>query len=265
MSETDCEEISAFDKHQKMTSQQHVPFLQKGPRHDVYRLYLIFKEFRETEAYDNLILFLIENFPENVKNKTFNFMNTQHLFHSLYAYIPAITNAYRERKQIRLSPECIHKLFLNTINDFKLYGELFQLIQSDNLDEICPCELLFRRRDQIKEYVQVINEKKFDKKPPKLKKESIDNIMYKYSLNWKNIMLKKKISSKKKRKMKKRNILNDDIIYFNIDNTINKLPALNGLSLIACVHQIVTVERQLRAGDETVSFLKICQRCNKTF
>ncbi|AAZ67457.1 late expression factor 5 (lef5) [Trichoplusia ni single nucleopolyhedrovirus] len=248
--------------------------------HNCYELFLIFKEFRNNNQHKELIQFLIDNYPTNVKNKTFNFVNTEHLFHSLYAYIPAITNVEKERKQIRLSEECIHKLFVNTINDFKLYSELFDMIIGQKMKETCPCQLLLQRREEIKVYVNTIRDKKFDTKPPKLKKEYIDNIMYKYSLNWKNLLLKKKLSetsdgrgnivgigksknAKKKLKHKKRTILTDDLIYLKNITHSQRLPAINGMSLKVCKHSFITVEKQMRAGDEAVSFIKYCQYCSK--
>ncbi|AKN80588.1 Late expression factor 5 [Perigonia lusca single nucleopolyhedrovirus] len=256
-----------------------------------YDLFLIFKQFRENNQCKELIEFLVTNYPNNVKNKTFNFVNTGHLFHSLYAYIPTITNVEKERKQIRLSEECIHKLFKNTINDFRLYTELFELIiqqqkSKNKSTEECPCQLLLKRREEIKLYVDKINEK-FDTKPPKLKKEHIDNIMYKYSLNWKNLLLKRKITSvnivsnrdnnqiksiddgvgegkiiSKKRKIKRRNILTDDLIYLKNIND-NKLSNMSGMSIKMCNHTFVIMEKQMRAGDEAVSFIKYCKHCNQ--
>ncbi|AAR28868.1 lef-5 [Leucania separata nucleopolyhedrovirus] len=264
------------------------------PKFHCYDLYLIFKQFRDNNQYKDLIMFLVKNYPGHVKNKTFNFVNTGHLFHSLYAYIPALTGSERERKQIRLSVDCVHKLFDNTINPFKLYGELFDMINADQqLIGTCPCQLLLARREVIKNYVLLIKEKKFDTKPPKLKKDIIDNIMYKYSLNWKNILLKKKLNetnSKKKRKIKTRKIMTDESIYFikshhnTTDtfvtankkyNTLNnnslnaaaaaadadRLHPMSGMSLNLCKHEFVVVERQLRAGDEAVSFIRHCKRC----
>nr|WUR10754.1 lef5 [Calliteara abietis nucleopolyhedrovirus] len=284
-----------------------------------YDLFLIFKQFRTNNQYKEVIDFLTSRFPNNVKNKTFNFVNTSHLFHSLYAYIPAITNVEKERKQIRLSVECIQKLFSCTINDFKLYIELFEMIKTEHLALECPCQLLLRRREEIKLYVASIHDKKFDNKPPKLKKETIDNIMYKYSLNWKNLLLKQKTTNinsnnnnsssnssanclgnfnatnknvyKKKRKLKKRIILTDDYLYLNNFNNKNnncnhdnddgeddaaaaaaandnnqprKLKNLNGLSLTECKHDWIVVEKQLRASDEIVSFIRYCRRCAQT-
>ncbi|AIU41321.1 lef-5 [Sucra jujuba nucleopolyhedrovirus] len=239
-----------------------------------YDLFLIFKEYREKKQHQELITFLVQNYPANVKNKTFNFVKTGHMFHSLYAYIPAVTNVEKERKQIRLSEECIEKLFVNTINDFKLYTELFSMIRTNKMEEECPCQLLIQRRNEIKTYVNTISEKKFDNKPPKLKKENIDNIMYKYSLNWKNLLLKRKTmengvaqtfnnyNTKKKRKSKKRVILTDEYLYFNEFNEKYSLHKINGMSLLTvCDHSWVTMEKQLRAGDESVSFLRFCKRC----
>ncbi|ABI35761.1 late expression factor 5 [Ectropis obliqua nucleopolyhedrovirus] len=255
--------------NQNMVSDQRMLSFQHGPTETFhcYDLFLIFKEFREQKQYKELITFLVTHYPANVKNKTFNFVNSNHLFHSLYAYIPAVTNVEKERKQIRLSEECIYKLFINTINDFKLYSELFDMIRNNKMEEECPCQLLLQRKNEIKAYVNTINEKKFDNKPPKLKKETIDNIMYKYSLNWKNILLKRKTFEtkcqhvKKKRKIKKRTILTDDYIYKGNLNNFDKLNAINGMTLNICQHEYITVEQQLRAGDEAVSFIKYCRRC----
>ncbi|ACI28782.1 agip80 [Agrotis ipsilon multiple nucleopolyhedrovirus] len=269
MSKANARQVRAAGQHKNVAAQENVASLQQSPRHDCYDLFLIFKEFRRREAYKELIDFLVTNYAGNVKNKTFNFVHTGHLFHSLYAYIPAVSNVERERKQIRLSEDCVHKLFVNTINDFKLYSEIFDHMRRERLPEKCPCELLVRRLNQIKDYVNVIKSKKFDSKPPKLKKETIDGILFKYSINWKNLLLKKKVAEancknfRKKRKIKKRNILTDDIIY--LDKTLYTvgLPPVNGLSLKACAHKFVTIEKQMRAGDEAVSFIKYCQKCNR--
>ncbi|AXU41539.1 LEF-5 [Alphabaculovirus altermyunipunctae] len=275
---------------QKVASEKGETTLEATPKFHCYALYLEFKKFRQSNNYNDLIVFLRTHFAENVKNKTFNFVNTNHLFHSLYAYIPALTESNKERKQIRLSVDCIQKLFDNTINPFKLYGELFDIINADQqLRGTCPCELLLARKKMIENYVHLIKEKKFDTKPPKLKKDIIDNIMYKYSLNWKNILLKKKLNetnSKKKRKIKTRKIMTDESIYFttdrfnstfaeskkrfNNDNIIytgmdhfevNCLNPMSGLTLNVCKHDFAVVEQQLRAGDEAVSFIRHCKRC----
>nr|WRQ96812.1 lef-5 [Mamestra configurata nucleopolyhedrovirus B]WRQ96974.1 lef-5 [Mamestra configurata nucleopolyhedrovirus B] len=270
MTKTNAKQVSTVGQHKHMTAEEKgVAPLQERPRHGCYDLFVIFKEFRDNESYKELIDFLVNNYAANVKNKTFNFVNTGHLFHSLYAYIPAVSNVERERKQIRLSEECVHKLFVNTINDFKLYAEIFEYIRRERLPEKCPCELLVRRLNQIKEYVKTIKCKKFDSKPPKLKKEPIDYILFKYSINWKSLLLKKKIAEtnsknmKKKRKIKKRTILTDDIIYLNELCYTLGLPPVNGMSLKECDHQFVTMEKQMRAGDEAVSFIRYCQRCSK--
>ncbi|ACF05364.1 LEF-5 [Adoxophyes orana nucleopolyhedrovirus] len=246
---------------------------QHGPQtFHCYSLFLIFKTFREKKNYNELIEFLIENFPSNVKNKTFDFINTGHLFHSLYAYIPSINNHFKERKQIRLSEECIKKLFDNTRNDIEMYQEIFHMIQQQKLFFECPCQVLTKRKDEIKEYVHMLDQKKFDTKPIKLKKEFIDVIMSKYSLEWKNILLKKQINDisckdgtnveRKKRKIKKRTVLNDKKIYFN-QHTTNKLNNINGITVDVCKHEFVTEEKQTRAGDEIVTFIRYCHKCNQ--
>lgn len=232
-----------------------------------YNLFKIFKQFRDAKQAKELINYLVTNYPGNVKNKTFNFFNTRHLFHSLYAYIPSIGNVEKERKQIRLSEECIEKLFNSTINDFKLYEELFEMIKENKMNQQCPCQLLIQRRNEIKQYVNNINSKSFDTKPPKLKKEKIDNIMYKYSLNWKNLLLKQKIKEmtlknlKKKRKLNKRTIMTNECIYLRTQ-TKDKLNNINGMNINTCDHKYITVEKQLRAGDEIVSFIKLCELCH---
>lgn len=235
-------------------------------------LFKLFKEFRLNKNYSHLIEFLIKNFPKNVKNKTFNFSETNHMFHSLYAYVPNISNLVKERKQIRLQEECIEKLFNNTINDFKLYNELFEFLEhneNENQIYICPCQLLNKRLTDTKNYVQNLNQKKFDSKPPRFKKEAIDNILYKYSLNWKSLLLKKKDKhiadvTQKKKKIKRRQILKDKIIYLqtNINtNDDNTLSAMSGLTLKPCEHQFETIETQTKAGDEIVSFIRFCKFC----
>jgi Baculoviridae late expression factor 5/Baculoviridae late expression factor 5 C-terminal domain len=236
-----------------------------------YDLFLIFKKFRENKQYKELIDFLIENYPANVKNKTFNFVNTKHLFHSLYAYIPAITNVEKERKQIRLSEECIRKLCIATTNDFKLYAELFNIIRKNNTQEQCPCQLLLKRLKEIKQYVNLRSNTQFDKKPPKFEKKYIDGIMNIYSLHWINCLLKLKTEVvnnkvvKKKRKTKERTILTDDHIYFENNNVdfSKKLFDINGMSLCVCEHKWKTIEQQLRAGDEAVSFIIFCEKCSQ--
>jgi hypothetical protein len=262
-----------------------------------YTLFKVFEKYRLNCDYEKLIEFLVKNFPNNVKNKTFNFTATGHLFHSLYAYVPSVSELIKERKQIRLQADCIGKLFNNTINDFKLYTEMFDFIETlknndddddnnENNGQIyqCPCQLLNKRLTETKDHINTLNCKKFDSKPPKLKKEAIDNILYKYSLNWKGLLLKKKekhtgnvktkaaAATVRKKKTKKKHMLTDKIIYFqntpndqiyNINNNNNnKLYTLNGLTLKSCQHNFISVERQTKAGDEIVSFVHYCKLCH---
>ncbi|AKN81040.1 Late expression factor 5 [Lonomia obliqua multiple nucleopolyhedrovirus] len=232
-------------------------------------LFRLFQKFRINKEYAALIDFLIKTFPNNVKNKTFNFTATGHLFHSLYAYVPSVSELIKERKQIRLQEECISKLFKNTINDFKLYTELFDFIEDTNTENnfICPCQLLTKRLAETKSYVENLNCKQFDSKPPKFKKEPIDNILYKYSLNWKSVLLKKKDKHnvhvlKRKKKSKQRHVLTNEIIYLhNTSSYKNILCSINGLSLKSCIHEFTTIESQTKAGDEIVSFIRICKLC----
>ncbi|ABE68483.1 late expression factor-5 [Plutella xylostella multiple nucleopolyhedrovirus] len=231
-----------------------------------YALFKLFKEFRINKNYSKLIDFLTENFPNNVKNKTFNFSSTGHLFHSLHAYVPSVSDLVKERKQIRLQTEYLAKLFNNTINDFKLYTELYEFIErTEGVDCCCPCQLLHKSLLNTKNYVENLNCKLFDIKPPKFKKEPFDNILYKYSLNYKSLLLKKKekhtsTGCTRKKKIKHRQILNDKVIYLQNSNK-NKLFELSGLSLKSCRHDFVTVESQTRAGDEIASFIRYCRLC----
>ncbi|USC25941.1 lef-5 [Palpita vitrealis nucleopolyhedrovirus] len=251
------------------------PFAFKRGSHNLknwtsYALFKLFKEFRTNKNYSKLIEFLTENFPNNVKNKTFNFACTGHLFHSLHAYVPTISNLVKERKQIRLQTEYLAKLFNNTINDFKLYTELYEFIEQTKVgDEVCcPCQLLHRSLLNTQNYVKNLNCKLFDIKPPKFKKEPFDNILYKYSLNYKNLLLKKKekhtnVMCVRKKKIKHKQVLNDKIIYLQVNDikNTNTLFELNGLSLKSCKHDFVTIEVQTRAGDEIASFIRYCQLC----
>lgn len=259
----DREQVAA---HQRAVAPQNHPQRQWHCRD----LFLTFKRFRESGDYKELIAFLALNYPGQVKNKTFNFLNTGHLFHSLYAYIPAATSVGKERKQIRLSEDCVRKLFTNTKNDFNLYVELYEMLERADAASRrdCPCQLLSQRRDEINTFVDSINQKTFDCKPPKLKKELIDNIMYKYSLNWKTLMLKRKVndhdSPKKKRKIKKRTILTDESVAVGEDVlAAGRLSDMNGMSLRACRHDYAVAEKQLRAGDEAASFIHYCRVCGQ--
>jgi Baculoviridae late expression factor 5/Baculoviridae late expression factor 5 C-terminal domain len=236
-------------------------------------LFKLFKEYRLNKNYSHLIEFLIKNFPKNVKNKTFNFSETNHLFHSLYAYVPSASDLMKERKQIRLQEECIAKLFNSTINDFELYTELFDFLENNEKNEIqCPCQLLNERKIYSEQYVQNLNDKEFDIKPPKFKKDIIDNILQKYSINYKILYLKKKKDkcivniTKRKNKIKRRQILNDKIIYLNTKTTTNfdnddTLRSINGFTLKSCQHEFETIETQTKAGDEIVSFISFCKIC----
>ncbi|AAK85650.1 LEF-5 [Epiphyas postvittana nucleopolyhedrovirus] len=232
-------------------------------------LFTVFVEFRLNKNYADLINFLIKNFASHVKNKTFNFAGTGHLFHSLYAYVPNVSELVKERKQIRLQVDCVTRLFSNTTNDFKMYVELFEHIDNfENTD--CPCLLLQQSMLNAKGYVDNLNCKRFDIKPPKFKKETFDSILCKYSLNYKSLLLKKKqkrsinCSVKRQKKIKHRQLLNDKIIYLHENKTLNKcslLHSFSGLSLKPCQHKFAVVESQTRAGDEMVSFIKYCQLC----
>ncbi|QDL57034.1 LEF-5 [Dione juno nucleopolyhedrovirus] len=243
-------------------------------------LFTIFAGFRASKDYAQLIDFLIGNFARHVKNKTFNFAGTGHLFHSLYAFVPNVSESVKERKQIRLQVDCVMRLFKNTTNDFKLYAELFNFIDAHGGAE-CPCMLLQQSKLNAVSHVDDLNCKPFDGKPPKFKKEPFDTILSKYSLNYRALCSKKREKcamgavKRQKKKMKRREFLNDRIIYLHKNNcgddnnnaaaaAVDKdkiLRGPSGASLRPCRHRFITVERQTRAGDEMVSFIQYCELC----
>lgn len=233
-------------------------------RHDdkqsVFDLWVAFKQFRESLDYIGTIDFLNKTFSNNIKNKTFNFNGTGHLFHSFYAYVPQLNNS-KERKQIRLTYACISKLYQSTKNDFNLYTELFQLLDNST---ICPCQILLKRQNEIINYINELDSKTFDAKPPKLLKNNIDNILYKYSLNWKSTLLKKRghinVHVKKKKKISLQKSFNNKPLHFG--NKCTSLQIINGMTLVECNHVFRCVEKQTRSGDELVSFINVCMFCN---
>lgn len=238
----------------------------------VLHLFRIFREFRNTNNYEGLVQYLTTNYPENVKNRTFNFTNTGHTFHVLYAYIPSPSN--KERKQIRL--DCIEKLLNNTKNDFKLYEDLMKINNNQNN---CPCLLIAARLNDNIVYNESLKSKNFDSKPSKLKKEPIDAILFKYSINWKSSLNKKKYThingggggdnrngtngSVYKKKGNVGGVQNTTPIV--IDETKIKsasvLTNICGQTVQQCEHVYTTEDCQLRAGDEIVSFIKYCIKC----
>lgn len=231
----------------------------------------MFTEFRVNKNYEQLINFLTHNFARHVKNKTFNFADTGHLFHSLYAFVPNVSELIKERKQIRLQNDCIMRLFNSTTNDFKMYVELFDYIDAHENVE-CPCLLLHQSMSNAKTYIKNLNCKRFDIKPPKFKKEPFDNILCRYSLNYKTLFLKKKekrtttCTIKRQKKIKRRELLNDRIIYLHnnkneIFDECTLLHGPSGISIKSCHHKFSIVERQTRAGDEMVSFIQYCKLC----
>ncbi|BAE72343.1 LEF5 [Hyphantria cunea nucleopolyhedrovirus] len=232
-------------------------------------LFTVFAGFRASKNYTELIIFLTKNFACYVKNKTFNFAGTGHLFHSLYAFVPNVSELVKERKQIRLQIDCVMRLFNSTTNDFKLYVELFDFLDTHNTAE-CPCLLLQQSMINAKTYVDTLNCKRFDIKPPKFKRELFDNLLCKYSLNYKNLLLKKNekrtisCAVKRQKKIKRRELLSDKIIYLHKNETFHECTLLrgpSGTSLKPCRHKFATVERQTRAGDEMVSFIQYCELC----
>jgi Baculoviridae late expression factor 5/Baculoviridae late expression factor 5 C-terminal domain len=249
----------SFDERPGITQNEPIHYRQ---------LFDTFTEFRINQDYKGLIEYLIKNYPNNVKNRTFNFFYSGHTFHLLYAYIPSVSN--KERKQIRL--DCIEKLIQNTTNDHKLYMDLFKLMGSD--ENKCPCELISARLTQHIEYVQSLQTKNFDTKPIKLKKEPIDAILFKYSINWKHSLRKKKfVSNSVKRATKEKPSVAVASPPTVLSSAYNKslwnknsaLQTLNGATVLECQHQYKCHTNQLRSGDEIVSFVYVCQLCNISY
>lgn len=221
----------------------------------------MFAEFRRREDYTGLIDHLITTYPKNVKNRTFNFTNTGHTFHMLYAFVPSPSN--KERKQIRL--DCIEKLMKSTSNDFKLYEDLMKLMGDKLCENTCPCQLIINRLQENIAYNEGLLKKNFDSKPVKLKKEPIDAILFKYSINWKQSLKKKKTSVNKKSEPRVKSAHEEEKLFdyaaFAEGLSPSSLRCLNGATVVACRHVFGVQERQLRAGDEVVSFIKACTVC----
>ncbi|AAP85710.1 lef-5 [Adoxophyes orana granulovirus] len=229
----------------------------------LFHLFYLFKEFRNNNDHKGLVDYLICNYPQYVKNRTFNFHNSGHTFHVLYAYIPTPSN--KERKQIRL--DCMEQLLVNTRNDFKLYEDVIELMQTNSLRESCPCEVIFARLQENIVYNESLKNKNFDTKPCKLKKEPIDAILFKYSINWKKSLNKRKINKNKETK-KIKCIKSSGEFVIGVDVNKLVLPTylcnVNGITLKQCEHSYVVQEKQLRSGDEAVTFLKYCKKCGIT-
>ncbi|UXX41882.1 lef-5 [Psilogramma increta granulovirus] len=231
----------------------------------ILHLFKIFKDFRNTNNYEGLVQYLTTNYPQNVKNRTFNFTNTGHTFHMLYAFIPSPSN--KERKQIRL--DCIEKLLNNTKNDFKLYEDLMKI--NTNNQNKCPCLMIAARLNDNIMYNESLKCKNFDSKPGKLKKEPIDAILFKYSINWKNSLNKKKClpgvdknvttCSKKRSNTNVQNTTPIVIDETKIKSSTIVLTNICGQTVQQCAHVFTTQDCQLRAGDEMVSFIKYCIKC----
>ncbi|QOD40041.1 lef-5 [Matsumuraeses phaseoli granulovirus] len=244
-----------------MSFDQRPSVVQNVP--SVLHLFKVFSNFRQNNDYEGLVNYLITNYPQNVKNRTFNFNNTGHIFHMLYAYVPSPSN--KERKQIRL--DCIEKLLKNTTNDFKLYEDLIDLMNATDSTYRCPCELITARLNDNIAYNESLKTKNFDIKPCKLKKEPIDTILFKYSINWKHSLNKRNVGAnvngKKINNVRRQEI--DTFVDIAIDMKNVKLPStlspINGYTVQQCHHEYVVEERQLRAGDEAVSFVKFCKLC----
>lgn len=173
----------------------------------------------------------------------------------LYAYVPSPSS--KERKQIRL--DCIEKLLENTKNDFKLYEDLMDLS-----DGRCPCELISKRLNDIVVYNENLRNKNFDMKPNKFKKEPIDAILFKYSINWKKSLNKKSVNvGAGKKSVPRVEQINNDIVKVDAERILptTTLSTLCGYTVNRCQHVYVMETRQLRAGDEAVSFVKYCKIC----
>ncbi|AQQ80356.1 LEF-5 [Betabaculovirus altermyunipunctae] len=223
----------------------------------------VFARFRQEKNYDGLIQYLITTYPKNVKNRTFNFSGGGHVFHMLYAYVPLVST--KERKQIRL--DFIDRLMTKTSNDFKLYEDVIKLMGDKNLD-MCPCELINARLQDNISYNNNLLNKHFDVKPAKLKKEPIDALLSKNSINWKQSLRKKKMNLVKKNKTVTTPTADSasetSSAPLSVDGLTmkpSKLQKINGQTVESCKHSFVVVEKQLRAGDEAVSFVRVCKLC----
>lgn len=242
--------------------------VQNGPSADLGAIFETFSRFRRDHDYDNLVQYLITNYPKNVKNRTFNFNNAGHVFHMLYAYVPSPSN--KERKQIRL--DCIEKLIDSTQNDFKLYKDIINFMGEETSKTKCPCEVISARLNDNIVYNENLKNKNFDSKPSKLKKEPIDAILFKYSINWKTSLNKKKnivngVAAITKVKSKKILTANKDYNVISVDTATlvpSSLVDLNGFTVQSCKHIFVVKDVQLRAGDEAVSFVEYCKFCGCT-
>lgn len=235
------------------------PIHEKQTLRDVFN---VFAHFRREKDYNGLIQYLITTYPKNVKNRTFNFSGGGHVFHALYAYVPLVST--KERKQMRL--DFIDKLMIKTSNDFKLYEDVIKLMGENDLNT-CPCELINARLQDNITYNNNLQNKNFDVKPAKLKKEPIDALLSKNSINWKQSLKKKKVNLIKKIKA-----ATDPPPLPEVESSTEKILDLNGLqpsslnkingyTIQSCKHNFVLVEKQLRAGDEAVSFVKVCTLC----
>ncbi|AER41508.1 late expression factor 5 [Epinotia aporema granulovirus] len=247
-------------KEQNMFLDQRPIVAQDQPIH-LNEIYNIFKDFRSREDNEGLIDYLVTHYPKNVKNRTFNFNSTSHVFHMLYAYVPSLST--KERKQIRL--DGIGDILLKTNNDFKMYGDIIdQLMDSEMRKVVCPCELIAARLKDNIDYNKSLESKNFDTKPIKFKKEPIDNILYKYSINWKVSLNKKKCIVKKLRKSADKCAENNIPLIAPTRCAPSTLSHINGYTIKHCLHKFVVEEKQIRAGDEIVSFVKTCILCNCT-
>lgn len=237
---------------------------QHDPLHNLGHVFEVFAEFRRNKDYTGLVDYLLTHYTANVKNRTFNFGNGGHTFHMLYAYVPSVSS--KERKQIRL--DSIEKLIKSTTNDFNMYVEVRNLMTREQLTNTCPCELIQQRLEQNIFYSESLKQKTFDLKPVKLKKEPIDAVLYKYSVNWKQSLKKKYGSavSTGRAVVKRPSVLrrcSNNVSRLRLQDTApSSLHTITGYTVKSvCVHDYATFEKQLRAGDEAVSFVTVCKLC----
>lgn len=253
---------------QNVTLDKRVSVVNNEPIHEqtLRDVFNVFAQFRRDKDYNGLIQYLITTYPKNVKNRTFNFAGGGHVFHTLYAYVPLVST--KERKQIRL--DFIDKLMIKTRNDFKLYEDVIKLMGNNDLNT-CPCELINARLQDNIAYNTNLQNKHFDAKPAKLKKEPIDALLSKNSINWKQSLKKKKINLVNKIKATDTNKITQDtleqssVVTLTLEGVLLQPSSphkINGYTIEQCKHEFVVMEKQLRAGDEAVSFVKICVRCN---
>lgn len=224
-----------------------------------------FKTFRDDDDAEGLIQFLYTAYPENVKNRTFVLGGHDHRFHSLYAYVPAVGENGRPRKQLRLAPAYLRRMFKISKNNFALYADVRQLIANE--PDTCPCQLLEGRLQEFRDHAQRIKNKEFDCKPDRCRDHAnLDAILLKYSLNWKTALMKvnKRLGRVKTARSSSGSAAALKSGQITLPLHHSQLPLVSGAGVVkrrVCCHEYVVVERQCRAGDEPVTIARLCREC----